>query len=269
MSSEVLRSTGDQELDILDRFLEVSGTVRQGRDRENIRAQLALEREDLQICFVNDIASDEDTLEDGEVDVSAAAVQIQRCNISQKAGQIIVPIYRRDRPDQQDDGDTERTDKVPLPLNGTEPSDIGGCSEAERTFSERVRLLQVEARKGLISARLEARDSMERDRKNKMVNPNLSSLVGLKTTGKLNRRILSGLSLGQLQVILNDYLGTVLLLFVPGLINTFIPCLGNPIQPFMFVIVHRSVSNLFLIFIVLCLDNPSPPILPCSTISFV
>ena len=82
MSAAVLQGGGDQ--DILDRFASVTGRSegwvqggegwggwREGEEREDIRRQLALEREDLEICFVNEIASDEEGWEVGEFDTVA------------------------------------------------------------------------------------------------------------------------------------------------------------------------------------------------------
>jgi hypothetical protein len=69
--------------------------------RENIRKKLALEEAkekgdscDLQICFMNEFASDEDIPEAKEDNKSAAvaAAEIVKANISQKVSQIIVPI---------------------------------------------------------------------------------------------------------------------------------------------------------------------------------
>ena len=92
--------------DILDKFTRVAATTANIEDnrarenaRENIRKKLAMEagREkqdscDLQICFMNEIASDDE--EEGEAVVTAAEA-IVRANISQKAGQIIVPMAGR------------------------------------------------------------------------------------------------------------------------------------------------------------------------------
>ena len=80
-------------------------------------------------------------------------------------------------------------------------------SENELLFRQRVQILQVEARQGLLSARSESKIKIEEKRRDRVVSPNLVSLLGIQTNTKLNRRMLSGLSLGQLQVILNDYLG--------------------------------------------------------------
>ena len=217
MSGEVYCCTQDPELDILDRFNRVSGIVREGKDRENIRKQLALEKEDLQICFVNDFVSDDEQGEDGEVEYDGVAEQIARCNISQKVGQIIVPIFRNrdtlnkveykltnkgeeDKEEKEEEEEDEKKETQPR------TKVTQNLSDSDRIFRNRVKILQVEARQGLISARSESTKQIAEKRR--VVSPNLTSLLGIQTNTKLNRRILSGLSLGQLHVILNDYLGT-------------------------------------------------------------
>ena len=215
MSGEVYCCTQDLELDILDRFNRVSGLVREGKDRENIRKQLALEKEDLQICFVNDIVSDDEQAEDGEVEYEGVAEQIARCNISQKVGQIIVPIFRnrdtlnpveykvinKEEEEKEEEEEEEEKKKETQPRT----KDTENLSDNDRIFRNRVKILQVEARQGLISARSESTKQIAEKRR--VVSPNLTSLLGIQTNTKLNRRTLSGLSLGQLHVILNDYLG--------------------------------------------------------------
>ena len=62
-----------------------------------------IDQEDLQLCFVNEIASDDEGGEGEESssgainhhhdDIRMVGEQIARMNISEKAGQIIVPIY--------------------------------------------------------------------------------------------------------------------------------------------------------------------------------
>ena len=218
MSGEVYCCTQDPELDILDRFNRVSGIVREGKDRENIRKQLALEKEDLQICFVNDIVSDDEQAEDGEVEYDGVAEQIARCNISQKVGQIIVPVFRnrdtlnkeeykltkKEEEDKEEEEEEEEDEKKETQPRTNETQNL---SDNDRIFRNRVKILQVEARQGLISARSESTKQIAEKRRDRVVSPNLTSLLGIQTNLKLNRRILSGLSLGQLQVILNDYLG--------------------------------------------------------------
>ena len=195
MSAEVLRSAieADTNADILDRFIAVSGRVvrKEEEERENIRKQLALEREDLQICFVNEIASDEDGLEDGgdgleDGEVEEIGKEIVKCNISQKAGQIIVPVYS---PDQENGHHSRLSDS------------------SQQTFRRRVECLQEEARRGLLHARTEARLELERARKERVLSPQLTRLVGIEPRHRLTRRILSNLSVGQLHVILNHFLG--------------------------------------------------------------
>ena len=225
MSGEVYCCTQDPELDILDRFNRVSGIVREGKDRENIRKQLALEKEDLQICFVNDIVSDDEQAEDGEVEYDGVAEQIARCNISQKVGQIIVPIFRNrdtsnkveykltnkgeeDKEEKEEEDEEEEEEEDEKKETQPRTKETQNLSESDRIFRNRVKILQVEARQGLISARSESTKQIAEKRRDRVVSPNLTSLLGIQTNLKLNRRILSGLSLGQLQVILNDYLGT-------------------------------------------------------------
>ena len=93
----LLRGGGDQQ-DILDRFASVTSAGRVGgpppaqsegwnggggvgwrdggEEREDIRRELALEREDLEICFVNEIASDEESWDTGGPDHNTVAHQI-------------------------------------------------------------------------------------------------------------------------------------------------------------------------------------------------
>ena len=93
----LLHGGGDQQ-DILDRFASVTSAGRVvvggpppaqsegwtggvgwrdgGEEREDIRRELALEREDLEICFVNEIASDEESWDIGGPDHNTVAHQI-------------------------------------------------------------------------------------------------------------------------------------------------------------------------------------------------
>jgi len=238
----LLHGGGDQQ-DILDRFASVTSAGRVvvpppaqsegwtggvgwrdgGEEREDIRRELALEREDLEICFVNEIASDEESWDIGGPDHNTVAHQIARSNISQKAGQIIVPIEPICSPGQQ-------TNPASRPLNsdrqlGRVVSDNHGhssdgqardkrlcpLSSSHQTFRDKVASLQVEARRGLICAPSSARMQMEERGETKLLSPELASLVGLGNikSQRLNRRMLTSLSLGQLQVILNHFLAQI------------------------------------------------------------
>lgn len=196
--------------DILAKFSKVAASTASIEDnrarenaRENIRKKLAMEsgREkqdscDLQLCFMNEIASDDEsseTLEDGREDFSAASA-IVGANISQKEGQIIVPMV----PQQQ-----QRTG------SGTQGGLVGQPSK-EAMFRREVGQLQSVARQGLIQARDSARLSIE-DRINtrRQGSQRLCTLLGLPQVSKLNRRTLSRLNVAQLQLIQNDHLAQI------------------------------------------------------------
>jgi hypothetical protein len=100
----LLREEVGASPDILAKFSKVAASIEDNRTRENarenIRKKLAMEagREkqdscDLQICFMNEIASEDENSETG--DDCTAGEAIVRANISHKAGQIIVPMEGR------------------------------------------------------------------------------------------------------------------------------------------------------------------------------
>ena len=95
-TSQVARLVGAARLD------RQSLRCTRRKDRESVRQELAtIDQEDLQLCFVNEIASDDEGGEESSSgasshhhdDISLVGEQIARMNISEKAGQIIVPIY--------------------------------------------------------------------------------------------------------------------------------------------------------------------------------
>ena len=82
--------------------------------------------------------------------------------------------------------------------------------ELHADFQVRVRQLQAEARRDLLRARQDARQQLLEqttgERRKRLAE--LYALVGIpQQSGRLNRRLLSRLTVGQLNVILNDYLG--------------------------------------------------------------
>merc|ERR1712037_911498 len=169
--------------------------------RENIRKKLAMEAGkekqdscDLQICFMNEIVSD-DELELGEnVDAATTAEALLRANISQKVGQIIVPMEGRKVKQAKM---TEEQEEVKPPTR-------------EEAFQRQVGALQSAARQGLVDARTAAhRDLQERINSRRRTNDRLVSLLGLPQFSKLNRRTLSRLNVAQLQLIQNDYLAQI------------------------------------------------------------
>merc|ERR1712037_116492 len=139
--------------------------------RENIREKLAMEAGkekqdscDLQICFMNEIASD-DELELGEnVDAATTAEALLRANISQKVGQIIVPMGGRKVKQAKM---TEEQEEVKPPTR-------------EEAFHRQVGALQSAAQQGLVDARTAAhRDLQERINSRRRTNDRLVSLLGL------------------------------------------------------------------------------------------
>merc|ERR1719229_1521507 len=92
--------------DVVEKFIKVAhgpealeNNRARENARENIRKKLALEagREkmdgcDLQICFVNEYASDEEAAEDRAEFPALAKEEIVKSNISKRVSQIIVPL---------------------------------------------------------------------------------------------------------------------------------------------------------------------------------
>lgn len=205
-----LLTSGDDEAmndDIVDKFIAVSGVVdNKTRElaRENIRRKLALEAGkektdsscDLQLCFVNDITSDDDSSE--EIDAARTMEDITRGNISNKEGQIIVPIVP-----------TVSSEEV---QSETQLKDVTNpmSSLAVSQFQAEVSNLQQKAREGLVKAREKAKVSLQ-DRINtrRQANEKLFTLLGINQLSKLNRRTLSRLNVAQLQLIQNDYLAQI------------------------------------------------------------
>jgi len=171
--------------------------------RENIRKKLAMEagREkvdtcDLQICFMNEIASD-DELDSEPVEAANTAEALLRANISQKVGQIIVPM----------EGKVVKQ-RVPLKEELVE-EEVKPLTRQE-AFQQQVVALQATARHGLVEARTTAqRDLQDRINSRRRTNDRLVALLGLPPFSKLNRRTLSRLNVAQLQLIQNDYLSQI------------------------------------------------------------
>lgn len=203
---------------------------RQSRARENIRKKLAMgpqqqqqqqqnvatddadsQNGDLQICFMNEIASDDELLDSASKDLepsSAAVEEIARYNISQKTNQIIVPIYRG----SPTSGQAGPAGEGRVEGAGDADDDGGGQAKDPRhaTFQAEVRQLQASAREGLLQAKDQARRRMEEEagsRRSKQ--SRLFDLLGIKECKKLGRRTLSSLNVGQLQVIQNDFLAQI------------------------------------------------------------
>ena len=116
-------------------------------------------------------------------------------------GQIIVPMYRTEEGEEEEEAEfvSEETEGV----NGLRV-------ELHADFQVRVRQLQAEARRDLLRARQDARQQLLEqttgERRKRLAE--LYALVGIpQQSGRLNRRLLSRLTVGQLNVILNDYLG--------------------------------------------------------------
>jgi len=196
--------------DIVEKFIKVAhghealeNNRARENARENIRKKLAMEAGkeksdscDLQICFMNEFASD-DELSDSKEDTEPAGMsteEITAGNISKRVSQIIVPLTPVVKQD------THRSDETP----NLQPADIN------YSFHSEVARLQRHAREGLVKARGKARvDIQDRINTRHQTNQKLFSLVGLPQFSKLNRRTISRLNVAQLQLIQNDYLAQI------------------------------------------------------------
>jgi len=196
--------------DIVEKFIKVAhghealeNNRARENARENIRKKLAMEAGkeksdscDLQICFMNEFASD-DELSDSKEDTEPAGMsteEITAGNISKRVSQIIVPLTPVVKQD------THRSDETP----NLQPEDIN------YSFHSEVARLQRHAREGLVKARGKARvDIQDRINTRHQTNQKLFSLVGLPQFSKLNRRTISRLNVAQLQLIQNDYLAQI------------------------------------------------------------
>jgi hypothetical protein len=113
-------------------------------------------------------------------------------------GQIIVPIYRTGNPEQEDI-------RISCDSDGQGPR-----AALHAGFQTRVRQLQAEARRDLLLARQDAHAQLVEETAGvrRQHTGQLYALVGItRHCGRLNRHLLSRLTLGQLNVILNDFLG--------------------------------------------------------------
>ena len=176
--------------DIVEKFIKVAhgpealeNNRARENARENIRKKLALEAAkeksdscDLQICFMNEFASDEDLSESKE-DIEPAALageEIAKANISQKVSQIIVPLspgVNQPSPNQ-------------APLNTPQ-------EEAFSKFRSEVSRLQKCAQDSLMKARDKARvDIQDRINTRQQTNQKLFSLVGISQSSKVKPLIL-------------------------------------------------------------------------------
>jgi len=187
MAALITREELGPDPDILSKFSAVAvartACIEDNRARENarenIRKKLAMEagREkqdscDLQICFMNEIASD-DELESENVDAATTAEALLRANISQKVGQIIVPMegrrVKQAKLVKKEEGDTEENEEEEV----RPPT-------REEAFQKQVGELQSAARQGLVEARAAAhRDLQERINSRRRTNDRLVSLLGL------------------------------------------------------------------------------------------
>jgi len=226
----------DVSPDIVEKFLSVTFVDPRNQrdnkvlenDRENIRRKLAMEAGkektdsscDLQLCFVNEIASSEDDTSEG---LEGESGDIGMANISTKASQIIVPLVVS--PDKSpeliqtksnsfmNDAKLERASRYSrhsiasgYPSQSTEDNQ----SNAHDEFQVEVSRLQESAKEGLLQARLHAKVLIE-ERKNKRIisNEKLFNLLGIPSSSKVNRMTLSRLNVAQLQLIQNDYLSQI------------------------------------------------------------
>ena len=176
---------GDDLSDIVEKFIKVAhgpdaleNNRARENARENIRKKLALEAAkeksdscDLQICFMNEFASDEDLSESKE-DIEPAALageEIAKANISQKVSQIIVPLS----PGVNHASPNQATLNTPQ-------------EEANSKFRSEVRRLQKFAQDSLMKARDKARvDIQDRINTRQQTNQKLFSLVGISQSSKV------------------------------------------------------------------------------------
>jgi len=216
MAALITREDLGPDPDILSKFSAVAvartACIEDNRARENarenIRKKLAMEAGkekqdscDLQICFMNEIASD-DELESENVDAATTAEALLRANISKKVGQIIVPMEgKMVKQPKITKGQEEDAEEEELKLKPP---------TREEDFQRQVGALQSAARQGLLEARTAAhRDLQERINSRQRTNDRLVSLLGLPQFSKFNRRTLSRLNVAQLQLIQNDYLAQI------------------------------------------------------------
>merc|ERR1711936_585715 len=211
MAALITREDLGHDPDILSKFSAVavarSACIEDNRTRENarenIRKKLAMEagREkvdtcDLQICFMNEIASD-DELDSEPVEAANTAEALLRANISQKVGQIIVPMEGK-------------VVKQRVPLKEEQVEEEVKPLTRQEAFQQQVVALQATARHGLVEARATAqRDLQDRINSRRRTNDRLVALLGLPQFSKLNRRTLSRLNVAQLLLIQNDYLAQI------------------------------------------------------------
>lgn len=195
--------------DIVEKFIKVAhgpealeNNRARENARENIRKKLAMEAAkektdscDLQICFMNEFASDDELSEKEDFEsVAVAGEEIAKANISQKVSQIIVPLPLAP-PAPQDDQSSN-----------TNPTQ----SDPNYKFKSEVGRLQECVREGLMRAREEAKlDIQDQINTRHQNNEKLFLLLGLPQFSKLTRRTISKLNVAQLQLIQNDYLAQI------------------------------------------------------------
>ena len=184
MKKDIIVKSNDVS-DIVEKFIKVAhgpealeNNRARENARENIRKKLALEAAkeksdscDLQICFMNEFASDEDLSESKE-DIEPAALageEIAKANISQKVSQIIVPLS----PGVNQPSPNQSTLNTPQ-------------DEANSMFRSEVRRLQKFAQDSLMKARDKARvDIQDRINTRQQTNQKLFSLVGISQSSKV------------------------------------------------------------------------------------
>jgi len=222
----------DDVTDIVEKFIKVAHENNKVREnaRENIRKKLAMEAGkekmdscDLQICFVNEFASDDDDADDDdddEHDLSSISKQdIAKSNISKRVSQIIIPLavvnQQNQNPSEEGQLRTGQEDSTNQRAgNGNVMGDSTNQIAPNNPFSEfqnQVANLQLEARENLIRSRDDAKIKIQDsiNLRKKCQNKKLFSLLGLPPETKLSRRILSKLNVAQLQLIQNDYLARI------------------------------------------------------------
>jgi len=188
--------------DIVEKFIKVAhgpdaleNNRARENARENIRKKLAMEAGkekmdscDLQICFVNEFASDDEVSETNEDLPVLAKEDIVKSNISKRVSQIIVPLAALNHEEDQ------ITEEI-----------------QSSSFQSQVVKLQSQAKEDLVHAREHSKIKIQDmiNLRKKLLNKNLFNLLGLPHGTKLNRRMVSKFNVAQLQLIQNDYLAQI------------------------------------------------------------
>lgn len=184
------------------------------RSREVIRKQLATatnevdhhhqEGKNLLICFMNEalLEEDQDGDQNGDTSIEYWSAQfIAKNNISRKKNHVIVPLTPN--------GINRSILESPR-IN--EDEDEGPEDSIEKRFAVYLSKIRSEAREKLKKAKQDAKEAMNTEKREdqRSVVKDLDQLFGVKRScRKLTRQVLTGMNIGQLQVILNYLLSRI------------------------------------------------------------